>query len=179
MNSESQKTFIYCLGCCLRKKEPKNICIYFADTILITSHFRSNPMPARFQRFLAVMVMSIGATSCAQYQLVNRANPYSDWNADVYACNSEAVKRFPPAIVTSQTTQSNPYAALLNRQTTNTTCMDLGIQVNCTSTTKPSPYAVPSTTTTTTSTDANKQSRDAFAGQCLSAKGWRRERVQK
>ena len=127
--------------------------------------------------FLCASLTALGG--CAQYQMVNRYNPNANWNADLYQCNNEAAIRFPPAIVSSSSTQPNPYAALLNRQTTQTNCSTYGNQIDCTSTTRPNPYAVPSTTTTTTSTDVNKQNRDIFANQCLSARGWTRQLIKK
>jgi hypothetical protein len=131
-------------------------------------------------------------TGCAQHQIVNRANPSANWNADLYQCSQEAANAFP--VLLSSTTQVDPTATAmrnysnsmsrLNAQQalSSTNCISFAPNsINCTSTgTTAAPVAVQqSPVYRTTTSDANAANRQQHTARCLASKGWQREMIQR
>jgi hypothetical protein len=106
---------------------------------------------------------------CAQHQIVNRANPSANWNADVYQCSQAAASAFPPMPVASQP-QQNPSlietARLTPEQRLSLIAMQGGRQAG-------------NALAQARQADPNAANRQQHLERCLLSRGWQREMIQR
>lgn len=117
------------------------------------------------------VIFAVSLSGCAQYRWQKYGATQSDFNRDVYECQTEAAKTYPTQVVTQQvtsgyTTPSTTHCYGSGSAYGNSDYAYGNSTVNCT--TMPGEH-VPGVTATV---DANGENRSLAAKQCMYARGW-------
>lgn len=118
-------------------------------------------MTISFAKVSVSALIVLAVTGCGHKVIMKDGHPANnrDYQADRLACEREAATTYPFAQVIQTT--GGGYSG-----TSNTTCMNLGGLLNCSST--PSIYTAPTTTTI----DGNSEARSNYLSTCLDARGY-------
>jgi hypothetical protein len=117
---------------------------------------------------LVVFSLAGVLAACAQMQWVNRGNSYANFYADQQTCEIQARAQYPDVVVAPPPPQPPKYR---------TECYRLGNSIDCTS--KPVAQVDTSALQELAARPGTQLSRSIFEGNCLRAKGWQREKVNK
>jgi hypothetical protein len=115
-------------------------------------------------------------SGCTQYQWQKYGATQSDYNRDLYECQTEAARTYPTQVVTQQTTPGYTMPSTTNCSGTGSAYENSGYvqgnaHVNCTTT--PGQQLAGGTSTV----DVNADNRAQAAVQCMYARGWQLTQV--
>lgn len=117
------------------------------------------------------VISALSLSGCAQYKWQKYGATQSDFNHDIYECQTEAARTYPTQVVTQQITSGYTTPSTTNCYGTGSAYGNSGYvygnsNVNCTSTPGQN---VPGVTTTV---DVNAKNRSQAEKQCMYVRGW-------